>query len=182
MLVTTLLTELMGYHIQMKSFLLHVTFLALSVVVFLNTPLAAHAQLTGNETECALGIESINCDRKYDSDQRTSLSLDTSIDGWREAMLKFIYLVNYYLIPLLLAVALVAFLWNVFRYAIASNNEKSREIAKRYMIYSITAFVVIVSFWGIINLFINGLGLGQSEAPCNDFFTDYAGVNTPDCL
>lgn len=109
------------------------------------------------------------------------LSLDPSSDGIAEGFLKFIYLINYYFIPLLFAIALVAFLWNMFRFAIASGDEKSRNKAKQQMIYGIAALVFIVSFWGIINLVTNGLGLGQNEAPCNDFFSDYALILTGDC-
>jgi hypothetical protein len=84
------------------------------------------------------------------------LRLDTSTDGIAEGMLYFIYFLNFYLIPFLFAVALVAFLFNVFRYAIVSGDKDSIDKAKKQMVYGVLALVFIVSFWGIVNLVVRG--------------------------
>lgn len=114
-------------------------------------------------------------------DTGRDLALNASVDGWREAMLKFIYLINYIIVPILFAVGMIFFLWNVFRFAIASNNKIARDKAKAQMIYGIAGFVVLVSFWGIINIIGNSIGLRENNAPCNDFFTEYARLPSGDC-
>ncbi len=111
------------------------------------------------------------------------LRLDTTTDGVAEGVLYFIYFLNFYLIPFLFAIALVAFLFNVFRYAVVGGDKDSIDKAKTQMLYGILALVFVVSFWGIVNLFVRGFfGEGLDDtAPCNDFFSDYAIVLTEDC-
>ena len=62
-------------------------------------------------------------------------------------------------LPLLLAIALVAFLWNVMRYFFASDpTPENRSAGKRLILYSFLAFVIIASLWGIIAFLIKGFG------------------------
>lgn len=65
---------------------------------------------------------------------------------------------NYKLIPFLLAIAFLFFLWNIARYfVIESGNEKSRDKAKNSALYGIIGLVVILSLWGIVNIITRGL-------------------------
>jgi hypothetical protein len=78
-------------------------------------------------------------------------------------------------IPFLLVIATLMFVWNMTRYFIfgstkAGNKEKhtasGRETARKYALWSIFAFVFIVSLWGIVTIIVNGLGLdNRSIAP-----------------
>jgi hypothetical protein len=86
-------------------------------------------------------------------------------------------LVNGYIIPLLLAIAFISFLINIFRFFIlGGSNEESQANAKYLAIYSIGAFVFIISLWGIVNLLIGGV-FGDSStvtSPCKrDTIADY---------
>lgn len=75
-------------------------------------------------------------------------------------------LINDVLIPLVLALAFLAFIWGVFQYFIAGGaNEEAREKGKNLMIYAIIGFLVIVIFWGIINFLIGITGIGNDAAP-----------------
>jgi len=68
---------------------------------------------------------------------------------------------NKSVIPFLLALAFVVFLWNVVRYfIIGGSNEDSQEKARSLATWGIMAFVIIVSLWGIVNLLVTGFGLG----------------------
>lgn len=61
--------------------------------------------------------------------------------------------INDILIPLVFGVALLVFLYGVFKYFIAStDNPEAKQEGKKYMIYAIIGFVVMVSIWGIVNL------------------------------
>lgn len=63
-------------------------------------------------------------------------------------------------IPFLLVIATLVFVWNVVRYFIIGGaNEDSQEKARSLALWGILAFVLIVSLWGIVMLISNGLGL-----------------------
>lgn len=65
------------------------------------------------------------------------------------------------IVPFLFAVAFLFFVWNTARYfIIQSESEEGRERAKRFALYSLAAFAILFSFWGIVNLLITMLGIG----------------------
>ena len=66
--------------------------------------------------------------------------------------------INNVLIPLLFAFALLFFIYGMFRYFILGGaNDDDREKGKKVMIWSIVAFVLAVSIWGIVNIIAGGL-------------------------
>ena len=87
---------------------------------------------------------------------------------------------NNVLVPLIFSLALLFFLWNVFRYFILKGaTPDGREKAKRYMIWSIIGLVLMVSIWGIVNLLINGLGIREDYYLCPDYNPDCFPVTDP---
>jgi len=63
-------------------------------------------------------------------------------------------------VPFLIAIAFLVFVWNIARYFIIGGaNEESQEKARSLAIWGIAAFVIMISLWGIVNLFVNGLNL-----------------------
>lgn len=78
------------------------------------------------------------------------------------------------LIPVILGIAFLALVWNVLRFfIIGSSNEEGQQNAKNLALYSVLAFVLIISFYGIVNILVNGFGLPNSNAPCLDHQSDY---------
>jgi hypothetical protein len=65
------------------------------------------------------------------------------------------------LIPLVLGIAFLAFIWGVFKFFIlgGSDSEKQTE-GKSLMIYAVAGFVLILSFYGLVNFFTDGIGFG----------------------
>lgn len=55
------------------------------------------------------------------------------------------------LVPLLIAVAVVYFIWQVFQYTIAGDEEK-KAAAKGQIIWGIVGIFVMVSIWGLVNI------------------------------
>ncbi|MCF7815467.1 MAG: pilin [Candidatus Pacebacteria bacterium] len=73
------------------------------------------------------------------------------------------------LIPFLLSIAFLIFVWNAARFFIfAGGSEEGHEKARSMTIWSISAFVIIISLWGIVNLLVSGLGFGN-EAITPDY-------------
>ena len=72
--------------------------------------------------------------------------------------------INGTLIPLLFGVALLVFLWGIFKYFIlGGGDEGKREEGKQLMLYAIIGFVVMVSVFGIVNAIAGGLGFSNDE-------------------
>ena len=70
--------------------------------------------------------------------------------------------INNTLIPLVFAIALLVFIWGMFKFFIY-NTEEEKEKGKDLAIYAIVAFVLMVSIWGIVNLIASGLGFSGEQ-------------------
>jgi hypothetical protein len=61
-------------------------------------------------------------------------------------------------IYMIIALATVIFIWNVYRYFFKADIENKKE-AGLYVMYSIIGFFVIISFWGLVNIVKNTFNL-----------------------
>lgn len=66
------------------------------------------------------------------------------------------------IVPLLIAIAVVVFLWGVITYVTAGGDEEKRKTAKSYMIYGIIGLFVMVAVWGLVNILGSTLGLNNA--------------------
>jgi len=69
-------------------------------------------------------------------------------------------------VPLFVAVAVVFFLWNVFKYINSGDNAETRGQARSMMIYGVIAIFVMVSIWGLVGVLRNMFTL-NSNMPVN---------------
>lgn len=72
------------------------------------------------------------------------------------------------IIPLLVALALLAFFWGLVRYIWKSGDEEGQKGGKNIMIAGIVGLFVMVSIWGIISIIGNTFGVqtgGTVTAP-----------------
>lgn len=65
------------------------------------------------------------------------------------------------LIYLIISLAVVTFIWNVYRYFFT---EKEKKEAAMYVLYSVIGFFIILSFWGLVAIVTNSLKL-PSDRP-----------------
>jgi uncharacterized membrane protein YidH (DUF202 family) len=77
---------------------------------------------------------------------------------------------NKVLIPFIIGIGFLVFVWGMFKYFIAGGaDEDKRESGKQLMIYATLGFVLIIVFWGIVNLLTQSTGLSngtiQSDIP-----------------
>lgn len=81
--------------------------------------------------------------------------------------LNFCSIVSYFLgmmeavIPILFSIAVIVFVWGVFRYVIAEGEEK--QVGKNVMIYGIIGLFVMVSVWGLVNVVYNTFGFDNNN-------------------
>ena len=64
--------------------------------------------------------------------------------------------------PLILlgfAVALLYFLWGIFKFLANNESDEEREIGKRNMFWGIIGMAIMVSVYGIINVILGTFGL-----------------------
>jgi len=59
------------------------------------------------------------------------------------------------IIPLLIGLAVVGFIYGIIQYFLNSENEEKRKKGKEFMLWGIIALFVIISFWGIVNILQN---------------------------
>lgn len=65
------------------------------------------------------------------------------------------------IIPLIIGLAVVVFLWGVLKYVTAGESD-DKSAARGLMIYGIIAIFVMVSVWGLVNLLIGTFELDNS--------------------
>jgi predicted PurR-regulated permease PerM len=69
--------------------------------------------------------------------------------------------IDTFLLPLALAIAFIALVWGIVRFfVIGGDSDDGKTKGKQLIIYALVGFVVIFSFYGIINIITNGLGFG----------------------
>jgi hypothetical protein len=83
-----------------------------------------------------------------------------------------------YVVPLIFGIAFIVFLWGVFQYFIAGGaNAEKREEGQQFIMYAIIGFVLMLSVWGIVNLFNNSLNLGSNNRPQLPTFNSGSATN-----
>lgn len=88
------------------------------------------------------------------------------------------------LVPFLIGIAFLFFAVNVVRFFVfGSDNQEGQEKAKALAIYSVLAFVIIIIFWGVINLLSSSLGLDGCVPADSDYVKkDFVGPPPPNCI
>lgn len=68
---------------------------------------------------------------------------------------------NNVLIPFIIGIGFLVFVYGMFKYFIAGGADSGKqEEGKNLMIYATLGFVLIVVFWGVVNLLASSTGLG----------------------
>jgi len=79
-------------------------------------------------------------------------------------------------VPFLIGIAFLFFVANVIRYfVIESTAEDGRKKAKALAIYGVAAFVIIVIFWGVVNMLVSSTGLDGVTQPKQDYVNKMGG-------
>lgn len=80
-----------------------------------------------------------------------------------EFMTNVLNFITAVVLPFILAIGFLVFVWGIFKYFILGGaNDEAKESGKSLIMYAIGGFVVILAFWGIVNIISNGLGLEDS--------------------
>jgi uncharacterized membrane protein len=101
-------------------------------------------------------------------------SSGTGFGSFRDLINTIGGLITKYVIPLLVAMAILYFLWNIVHFISNMGNEKEREAFKKYSINGIIALFILLSVWGIIGIFSTAL---FNKAPGIPQFPTSSGPN-----
>lgn len=72
-------------------------------------------------------------------------------------LINYIHSLANLILPVLIAVAVVYFIWQVFIFVIADSDEKKSK-AKSQMIWGIVGLFVMVSVWGLVGILVSTFG------------------------
>lgn len=67
------------------------------------------------------------------------------------------------LVPILIVLALVYFIWGVIKYITSTGDEEGQSQARNIMIWGIIALFVIVSVWGLVAVLQSTFGVGTGS-------------------
>jgi phosphatidylglycerophosphatase A len=68
-------------------------------------------------------------------------------------------------IPILMVIATIVFLYGVIGYITAGADEEKRTDSKSYIIWGLIGLFAIVAVWGIVKVLVNTFGLGGVGIP-----------------
>lgn len=66
-------------------------------------------------------------------------------------------------VPLLVALAVLLFIWGLIKFIFAADSDEARQEGKKIMVWGVIALFVIVSVWGIVALLNQVTGVEQGQ-------------------
>src|SRR3989338_2165832 len=86
-----------------------------------------------------------------------------------------IRVINNALVPLVLAVAFLVFIWGLYQYFIAGSEEDKKQ-GRSLMIWGILAFFVMLTVFGIVNVLVSTFNLVRTQLQSGDI-PQVGGIN-----
>ena len=82
------------------------------------------------------------------------------LKGYLSSIVDF---VNNYIIPMIIAAAILFFIWGMFKFFILGGaDEEKRKSGQQLMIWAVVGLVLMLSIQGIVNIVGDAVGLKQS--------------------
>ena len=143
----------------MKKFLI-VSSMLLALVIFVG-PVVTSADTTFNiGSGGGVGVSSYGSPySSYGSSNGSSMQCGSNSLTLCSVINRIVGYLNQILF-LLIGLAVVVFVYYVFKYFIQPNEDRKQ--AGQYVMYSVIGFFVILSMWGLVNILQNTFGLGNS--------------------
>ena len=66
-------------------------------------------------------------------------------------------------LPIVVAIALLAFFWGIVKYIFSASDEAKKKEGQTLMIWGLVALFVMVSVWGLVRFIGNALGVQQGD-------------------
>jgi hypothetical protein len=76
--------------------------------------------------------------------------------------------INTILIPFILGIGFLVFVWGMFKFFIYGGaDDEAKSSGKSLMVYATLGFVLIIIFWGVVNLIAESTGF-DSQSPTSN--------------
>lgn len=69
------------------------------------------------------------------------------------------------IIPILMILATVVFLWGVITYITAGGDEEKAKSGRTYIIWGLIGLFAMVAVWGLVRALVNTFGVGSTGVP-----------------
>jgi uncharacterized membrane protein YidH (DUF202 family) len=90
----------------------------------------------------------------------TAQGFDPSGGAFGALLANILIFVNEVLIPFIIGIGFLAFVWGMFKFFILGGaDEEKKEQGKSLMIWATIGFVLIIIFFGVVNLLTSSTGL-----------------------
>jgi hypothetical protein len=73
--------------------------------------------------------------------------------------MEIIMLIETRIVPLIMSLALLAFLWGILQYIRKGGEPAEREQARQFMLWGIIGLAVMASVWGLVRILTNTIGV-----------------------
>ncbi len=70
-----------------------------------------------------------------------------------------------FIIPILMILATVVFLWGVITYITAGGDEEKASSGRTYIIWGLIGLFAMVAVWGVVRALVNTFGVGSTGVP-----------------
>ncbi|MDD5318288.1 MAG: hypothetical protein PHF79_00490 [Candidatus Pacebacteria bacterium] len=79
-----------------------------------------------------------------------------SIGSFNDAV-QLVYTAINQLLPLIISLTLLVFIWGIFKFVLGGDSEEKRTEGRAFMIYGIIGLAVMVSVWGLVHILTSTL-------------------------
>ena len=69
------------------------------------------------------------------------------------------------LIPFIIALTVLFFLWGILRFVMAGGDGEQRKEAQGYIVWGVVALFVMISVWGLVNILVRSVNLDNTAPP-----------------
>lgn len=87
----------------------------------------------------------------------------TSVEGFVERLIGILNSV----IPFIIALAVIWFLWGVAQFVMSAGDEDARKKGRDQIIWGLVGLTVIFAFWGLVNIVLGSFDLSGKTQPTN---------------
>ncbi len=93
-------------------------------------------------------------------------------------------LINSVIVPFIFTIAFLVFIWGIVQgFILNSNSDDKRKEARKFAIYGIIGFFLMISVWGMVNVLVGTFGFqGQGRPPLPSFGAPSGGNLVEDIL
>ena len=70
-----------------------------------------------------------------------------------------------YLIPILMVIATIVFIWGIISYILSAGSDERKKEAKNLIIWGLIGLFVIVAMWGLVTVIGSTFGVSETVIP-----------------